>query len=228
MSKTLSAALARITTILLVIAGLGATFAYAEPAPIIDFTGGLAEGIFGGQNGTAGFSFEVTEATTISGLGFFDVGSNGLINSHQVGLWTSTGTLLASAILDNSSNVVASTSSLGDWRETNITSLTLDPGSYVLGAFFRNVQADTEDEAALDASGTSSASGISYGNAAFGSGSFTFPGSNDPAFDAGIFGPMAFTGSTSAMPEPGSLGLCACALLLCGLVLRLRWRQSSR
>jgi hypothetical protein len=212
---------AKITGMLVIVAGIAASLAHAEITPIIDFTGGQAFGVVQGANATAGFSFSVTTATTISGLGLFDVGSDGLINSHQIGLWSSGGTLLASATVDNSSSVVASTSSLGDWRETGITSLTLDPGSYVIGASFLDVSQNTEDAAVFSATGTTSLSGISYGTTVIGFSDFAFPDFNENGVDAGAFGPMAFTDVQSA-PEPGSLGLSLCALGFCGLAFRSR------
>jgi Domain of unknown function (DUF4082) len=216
---------------LVVITSVVASSADAQVAPIVDFMGGGAYGAIGSTNptlnGTLGFSFDVTTATTISGLGFFDVGSNGLINSHQVGLWTSGGTLLATATLDNSSNVFASTSALGDWRETDISLLNLNPGSYVLGAFYLNAFANSEDQAFFYAN-PSSLSGISYDHAALGlNATLSFPFTNVPLADGGVFGPMAFTDVASATPEPESLGLSLAALAFCGLAFRLRRRPFS-
>jgi hypothetical protein len=204
---------------LVIFAGIAASLAHAEITPLIDFTGGQVFGVVQGANATAGFSFNVTTATTISGLGLFDVGSDGLIDSHQIGLWTSGGTLLASATLDNSSSVVPSTSSLGDWRETGINSLTLDPGSYVIGASFLDVAQNTEDAAVFSAAGTPSLPGINYGTTIIGFSDFTFPDLSETGVDAGAFGPMAFTDVQRA-PEPGSLGLSLCGLTLFGLALR--------
>jgi hypothetical protein len=84
-------------------------------SPIIDISGGADIPVVGGSNATVGFTFDVASSLVISGLGVFDVGANGLINSHEVGLWTSSATLLASTTVTNAANVVASTSSLGDW-----------------------------------------------------------------------------------------------------------------
>lgn len=86
---------------------------------------------------------------TITGLGFFDVGSDGLLNDHEVGLWTNDGTLLANVTLDNTANIVSSTSVLGQWREVDIAPLALVPGDYVLGSFFRDVFGPTPEDDAV-------------------------------------------------------------------------------
>jgi Domain of unknown function (DUF4082) len=211
------ARLGRITKILVVIIGSAASVAHA--GPIVDFTGGVQTAAVAGNDDTLGFSFDVITTTTISGLGFFDAGSDGLINSHQVGLWTAGGTLLASATLDNSSNIVASTSNLGDWRETDIGLLTLNLGSYVLGAFYRDVSVSAEDDAVVVAN-ASSVSGVSYGHTRSGFPGFTFPNVDQSVADAGTFGPMAFTSRSATAPEPANLGLSICALALFGVGFR--------
>ena len=228
MLKSSLALSGRTAAMLAVVTGIAASLAHAEVTPIIDFTGGTAVGVIAGNTATAGFSFTVTTVTTISGLGFLDVGSNSLTDSHQVGLWTSSGTLLGSAVVDGSSTAVASTSNLGDWRETGISSLTLDPGSYVLGAFYRDVSVTpTEDQTVYHATGTSSVSGVGYGHAVSGLSGFVFPNGDDSVFDDAYFGPMAFTGDSSVAPEPASFGLSVGALLLGALAFRIRRRPAS-
>ena len=72
----------------------------------------------------------------VTGLGYWDEGANGLINNHTVGLWNSSSpsVLLASTVVNNSSAVVNSTSAAGDWRFNSISPLTLQAGTYVVGA----------------------------------------------------------------------------------------------
>ncbi len=45
---------------------------------------------------TLGYSFLVNSSITVTGLGVFDAGSDGLNVSHDVGLWDASGNLLAS------------------------------------------------------------------------------------------------------------------------------------
>jgi uncharacterized repeat protein (TIGR01451 family) len=48
---------------------------------------------------TLGWEFQANSDICVTSLGFFDVGADGLLASHQVGLWTSGGTLLGSVIV---------------------------------------------------------------------------------------------------------------------------------
>ena len=46
---------------------------------------------------TIGWQFNVVSTTTVTGVGWFDQGLDGLQQQHEVGIWDSAGTLLASA-----------------------------------------------------------------------------------------------------------------------------------
>ena len=63
-------------------------------APIVDFTGGSEQPTFS-FDATIGWKFTVNSNTTIAGLGLFDVGANGLAESHEIAVWTSAGTFCA-------------------------------------------------------------------------------------------------------------------------------------
>jgi len=49
------------------------------------------------SNLTLGYSFTLSSAVTVTNLGFFDFGNDGLNASHAVTIWTSAGTQLAQA-----------------------------------------------------------------------------------------------------------------------------------
>ena len=172
--------------------------------PLIDFTGGVG-GVIGVAS-TRGFTFDVTTPTTIGGLGFFDTNNHVLGRTYDVGLWDSSGTLLASTTIGNASTSIASTSSLGQWLENSITPLVLNPGTYVLGAEYP----DVDNTAVYVYEGiASSIGGVSYGTAAFANApTLTLPTAQFGALDAAFFGPMAFTGQVAAStPEPGTYSL---------------------
>ena len=63
----------------------------------------IAFSISGGSNITnflgltAGYAFTVSSPIMVTNLGFFDFDGDGLIQSHVVTIWTSTGTQLAQA-----------------------------------------------------------------------------------------------------------------------------------
>jgi hypothetical protein len=95
--------------------------------------------ICGNSNGaTLGWAFTLTSSITVDGLGVWDSGSNGLGRSIQAGLWTGTGTLLASTTVTDGSTPVASASASGRWLFNNIPALKLDPGNYLIGSIFFN------------------------------------------------------------------------------------------
>jgi hypothetical protein len=101
----------------------------------LDFTnGGIERSAIANSN--YGWSFSVTSPLTVDGLGLWDAGSNGLFESHEVGLWlTSTpipeGVLLASATVSNAQSVaVASASASGRWLFSSVPVVTLNPGTY--------------------------------------------------------------------------------------------------
>ncbi|MBE0658392.1 MAG: PEP-CTERM sorting domain-containing protein [Bryobacteraceae bacterium] len=106
----------------------------------VDLTGGgtpTSCGSCGVNGATVGWSFSVNSPITIDGLGVWDAGSNGLgVSSVPVGLFTSTGTLLASVAVTDLSASVASASPEGSWLFEYFAPLTLTAGDYVIGNVF--------------------------------------------------------------------------------------------
>ena len=202
-------AVASVSTTVLALAVAPHT-AHAQ-TPIIDFTGGTGGISIGANN--FGFAFNVTGMQTITGLGLFDYGSDGLVNSHQVGLFTNTGTLLASATITNAAAPVASTSPLGRYLQVAITPVVLTSGTYVLGASYL----DQDDDPIGVQSSATNTPGFTFGgarNAPF-TAPLTYPSNPVPALNAGVFGPMAFTtGPAAAAPEPGAFPFFSMGLTL--------------
>lgn len=83
---------------------------------------------------TVGWQFTVGGTPLqVTQLGLFDSGSDGLLASHQVGIWNSSGTLLSSA------TVKAGTASplTAGYRYEPVTPFTLPAnGTYQIGALF--------------------------------------------------------------------------------------------
>ena len=50
---------------------------------------------------TLGWQFKVNTAIDVTALGVFDSGQDGLVESHDVGIWDSTGNLLVSATVQS-------------------------------------------------------------------------------------------------------------------------------
>ena len=197
----------------------------AQPANadlILDLnTGGSATacGGCGGPGQTYGWSFRVTNAISIDGIGFWDAGSNGLgTPSVAVGLWTSSGTLLRSATVTDLSTVVASASADGRWLFEDVLSLILDPGDYLIGGVFLPTVplAQTNAPFVTDPDIT-----LLQGRQSVAFSGFAAPTS---AFNFPIFGPTLRT--ADAIPEPATLGLFGVALFGLGALRRRRKDQA--
>jgi hypothetical protein len=64
----------------------------------IDFTSSSINGATS-TTSTRGYEFNITSSVTVIGLSVFDELSDGLVEAHDVGLWDSSGTLLASTVV---------------------------------------------------------------------------------------------------------------------------------
>jgi hypothetical protein len=101
----------------------------------VDITGaGIA-----GQNPVAftiGWGVDVVSPVRVTALGIWDEGSNGLLVSHEVGLWNGTGTLLASTTVPagTAATPVPSVQGDGQWLFEDIADIVLPVGHFVLGA----------------------------------------------------------------------------------------------
>ncbi len=153
---------------------------------------------------TLGFTFQVNSTISVDGLGFFDDGKNGLTQSHNVGLWTGTGTLLASAMVTNAN-------ALDSWfRYATISTLTLAPGTYVVAA------TSGSENYAYEPIGFFTAPQITFVRDSFVFGpTLAFPTQTDVNATIGFFGGNVRLANVGAMvvPEAGS----AAWLLLVGL-----------
>ena len=120
---------------------------------------------------TLGYSFVANVATSVVSLGVWDQGSDGLSDDHEVGLWASDATLLASTV------VGAGTAGILDsgFRFTDISPVLLTTGqTYYVGAKF-NGPGD-QDLFVDDPTSFLTASQITYDSRRFSFGPFpTFP-----------------------------------------------------
>ena len=78
-----------------------------------------------------GFSFTAGSAVTVTSLGYYDFGGDGFATAHEVGIFDSAGTLLASAGLSAGTGDTL----VGQFRYAGITPLNLAAGqTYVIAA----------------------------------------------------------------------------------------------
>jgi MYXO-CTERM domain-containing protein len=116
---------------------------------VVDFTD---PGTFfnNGNQYVLGFDFVVANTISINGLGYFDSYMNGLTENHDVGLWDSSGTLLASATVTNADGLE------GWFRYATIGNMTLGAGTYTVAGV-----AGSEDYA-FNPVGFSTAPGVTF------------------------------------------------------------------
>jgi hypothetical protein len=180
---------------------------------LLDFTGGSANS-FGGD-ATVGWEFTLSSPMMLNGLGFWDHGSDGLDHPHEVGIWNTANpsSPLATTIITSGSTPVASSSSAGLWLFNSVSSLTLSPGTYVVGA---TIVANDTDLQRFNATASLIPDATFVQALDIGASVLTYP---LPAsvFNDGVFGPNL---EVSAVPEPTSA-----AILLCGMILCLRRGQ---
>ena len=155
---------------------------------------------------TAGYSFTTSVPLTVIDLAFLDYESNGLANSHQVGLWNASGTLLVSVTFASGTGASSMPSAQSNalFRLLPITSLNLAPGTYMIGATYLNGDVDA---VALFGNALP-APGITYGVDQWidtSTSTLTFPSKTNPPAshtDAAFFGPSFVVASST--PEPGN------------------------
>jgi hypothetical protein len=125
-------------TLLLLILILPPTAAADQLNPVLDISGTAAR-LVPLADAVGGWQFHLSNSLKISAIGLWDENSAPLSIAHDVGLWTTSQTMLAEATVDNSSIPVASGSNAGQWLFTRIAPITLEPGDYVLGAVWGDV-----------------------------------------------------------------------------------------
>ncbi len=177
---------------------LGALRAEAATVPAVQTANGSSVNwrnfIGAGQSANVGWSFSVgAQDQEIEALGIYDDGVDGMADAHAVGIWTSSGTLLAQATVPSGTAGTL----VGSYRYTAIPPLTLTAGqTYVVGTYFGPVL-DVCGSACGDVllySGTESyAPGITFLQsrqtlAALGPGSLAVP-TVDAGVPEGVFGP---------------------------------------
>ncbi len=171
---------------------------------------------------TRGYVFNVISPVSVAGLSVYDRDADGLAQSHDVGLWDSSGTLLALRTI--SSGTVDSLDPSGKFRYRlldSILSLPIGTG-YRVGAVFLDQSGDSQ---AFSMSGVSTATGISYVTGAFINDvtSLTFPTSSiGNGIPGGSF--VLTDGIPPPLPEPGTLTL----LLLGGAIGFSKRRKTSK
>jgi hypothetical protein len=210
----------------ILLAALFATSALTANAAILPLAVNFDDtGISGGSgpNVNIGWEFSISSTISVTQLGFWDAGGDGLGEAHQVAIWHASGAGdLGSAIV--SGTVAAGTvdplAPGSHFRVVDVTATLLTPGDYVIGGRLPGQQVDSyKDQSAGTINNLAFGPGISFIQKRFG---------GDPAFirpdftgaGSGIYGPN-FT--FASVPEPSSI-----ALAVCGLVGVAGWKWRRR
>jgi PEP-CTERM motif len=119
------------------LAGAACGAPHANAALVLDLTApGTPEpcGPSCGASGTTyGWAFDVTTPITVDGIGVWDSNSGGPFSS-EAGLFTSSGTLLESALISSATSTpVASANTDGQWLFETFAPITLPIGLYLIG-----------------------------------------------------------------------------------------------
>ncbi len=187
---------------LLMLVTVGAV--HAAPAFTISNTTGstLADDPY-----TVGFQFSATASIKVTHLGVFDDSLDGLLEGHEVGIWDSTGSLLASAV------VGAGTANplVNQFRYVDIPDIVLGVGTYQVGALY----SPFVDQLVFagDATDFATDSRIGFFAASFNRGAALANPIFFAGFDPGYFGPNFLIEEVGEVPEPGSLALLTVALI---------------
>jgi protein with PEP-CTERM/exosortase system signal len=98
----------------------------------IAFSVRSGNGLLAFEDETNGYEFIVNRTLTVTNLGLFDFGNDGLAQSHAVTIWTSTGTQLVQATIPAGIGGIL----IGGFRYVSIAPFLLVPGTYTIGGFY--------------------------------------------------------------------------------------------
>lgn len=158
-------------------------------------------GGYSSANYTLGWRFTVSQPIVVTHLGLWDANGDGLVQSHDIGLWTNSGSLIVSATIPSGSSTPTTPAPGGVWRWVTLpTPATLSAGSYRIGAFYPTNSGDLL--VFNSSSGVVTGPNVVFNHAAYNGGSsLAFPGTNS-SIQTGYFGP-----NFMYVPEPSLLQL---------------------
>jgi len=158
----------------------------------------------------------VNSAIVVDGLGVWDDDSDGLDREHEIGLWKSTGELLASTTVTNTADPMPNVGGPDRWLFADIPLTELAIGNYVVGAYY--LDADTDRVVGLATAQTipeaTFLDAVQAGTIGLTMPEMFVIGGND-----GVFGP-----NLRIVPEPGTSAIS----LACSLLVGVRLRPSNR
>ena len=183
---------------------LVAPLAAAPFNPIFEYSSGTPSSAASPY--TLGFAFTTSSAFTIDALAYWD---DGMGNDHEVGIWSTAGTLLVST------TVLGTDPLMGHYRYGAISDYALAPGTYVIGG-----EAASFDAVPISLMGVTTLAGYSWVEDR----QVVGAGLNFPTLAVGGYGDNAFAAVnfSVAVPEPGTGALLLAGVVVIGLRRKLR------
>jgi hypothetical protein len=196
-----------------------AGLALAQVPAITGFTGATAFGSINSTAQTIGFTFTANSNLIVSALGFWEqnTGAN-LMQTHDVGLWSSSGTLLASGTVAVNSPVT------GNWRYVTISPITLTAGqTYTVGSAITSPFTDTFSRVDVPGGTITSSPLIAVTASAVNAsgGGFSFPSIADPIAVARLGPNLMVQAAPPTVPPPTAVPISPVALIAIGAGLAL-------
>ncbi len=182
--------------------------AASHAALVIDAGAGSNQQTFSTGDYVAGTEFTITSSMTIDGLGWLDAEGNGLTHSHEMGLWNSAGTLIATTTVTNGNTFIGSAQGTARWYISEIAEILLAPGSYRIAGSMNG------DNIALsnDKIGNGASLSAGYVRTDFPNGGFAYP---NLTFDSQAIRATVVSNQfddVGRVPEPASIILLGSAL----------------
>jgi len=187
----------------------------------LTFSGG---GTSNNTNDNRGWSFTANQNIMVDELGFFDNGSDGLVSSHNVGIWSISGSLITSATVPSGTAGILQSG----FRFVDISDVQLYAGqTYVIGGKL----VANADPTVWQASSFSTIPEITYGTCMFSNSTdpLVFPWNDGYSFlNPGFFGPNFTVAVADPIPEPSTYLLFTVGILsIIGIVYRQRKKAAS-
>jgi len=194
------------------------TLAKASSIAVNLGSGGLENNFLEEGPATIGWAFHVSRTLLVTDLGYFSAAPSGLLEAHQVGIWTSDETLIVSAVVPSGTTATLDQG----FRFVPVSPFELGVGDYVIGGF----SDPNMDEFRFQVPSVTTLPGLTVNGPRY----VYFPDLAFPFVDPGPFYKFGYFGpnlEANVVPEPPTAFLIL-PVMIGGLLLQLRHRKELR